>query len=315
MTTLVTGALGCIGAWAVKHLVEQGQPVVSFDLADKGHRIDALMTPEEQAKATFVVGDLRDFDTVLNVMQKHNITKIIHLAALQVPFCRADPVKGAQVNVVGTVNIFEAAKQMGIKHLAQASSIAVYGAPDDYDEQVLGENAKMQPRTLYGVYKQADEGIARVYWNDYQLSSVALRPFTVYGVGRDQGLTSDPTKAMLHAVAGKPFHIGFGGKMQMQLASDTALQFIAAANTPLQGSFGFNMGGNIVSVEEIVNIIREEIPTAQITHESKSLPFPEGFDDSELRHHLPFTSMPLRDGISHTLAHFKALLNEGRMTL
>ena len=75
MTTLVTGALGCIGAWTVKHLVEQDQPVVSFDLAAKGHRIDALMTTEEQTKVTFVVGDLRDFDTVLNTVKEYGITK------------------------------------------------------------------------------------------------------------------------------------------------------------------------------------------------------------------------------------------------
>src|SRR5258708_2646134 len=124
-TYLVTGALGCIGAWTVYHLVQQGHKVVSFDLADHGHRIDMLLTPEEQQAVTFVRGDLVDTAQVLQTFNDHGITHVIHLAALQVPFCRANPVLGAQVNVVGTVNIFEAARQTGVSHLAYASSIAV----------------------------------------------------------------------------------------------------------------------------------------------------------------------------------------------
>jgi len=213
-TYLVTGALGCIGAWTVYHLLKQGERVVSFDLYDRGHRLDLLLTPDEQKAITFVRGDLADFSQVLDAFKTHNVTHVVHLAALQVPFCRADPVKGAQVNVVGTVNMFEAAKQTGVSHLAYASSIAVYGPPDEYSAGPIAHTAQFAPRTLYGVYKQANEGTARVYWLDYKISSTALRPYTVYGPGRDQGLTSDPTKAMLAAAASHPFHINFGGRMR-----------------------------------------------------------------------------------------------------
>jgi UDP-glucuronate 4-epimerase len=311
MATLITGALGCIGAWTAKHLLEQNEKVVSFDLYDGGHRLDYLLTKEQQQAITFVKGDISDFSHVQKAFQEHGITQVIHLAALQVPFCRADPVKGAQVNVVGTVNMFEAAKQSGVKHIAYASSIAVYGAPDEYDDALLGNDAQMAPRTLYGVYKQADEGIARIYWNDYQLSSIALRPFTVYGVGRDQGLTSDPTKAMLAVLKGEAFHINFGGKLQFQLASDTALQFIEAARTPLAGAYGFTMGGEPVTIEQVVGYIREIEPTAQITYGENSLPFPEAFDDTALRQHLKVYETPLKDGIAQTMSHFRHLLVTG----
>jgi nucleoside-diphosphate-sugar epimerase len=118
----------------------------------------------------------------------------VHLAALQVPFCKADPVLGAQVNVTGTVNVFEAAKRQGLDTtIAYASSAAVHN-----------EHGEVAPRTLYGVYKVANEGTARIYADDDGVASIGLRPFIVYGPGRDQGLTADPTLAMQAAARGEP---------------------------------------------------------------------------------------------------------------
>ena len=311
-TFLVTGALGCIGAWTLKHLVAQGAQVVSLDLHGRGHRLDLLMSAEEQAAIHFEIADLSQADSVFGVFERHSITHIIHLAALQVPFCKADPIKGAQVNVVGTVNLFEAARRAGIHHLAYASSIAVYGAPDEYDDIVTAD-AAMHPRTLYGVYKQADEGIARIYAQDYGVHSIALRPYTVYGVGRDQGLTSDPTKAMLAAVQGKPFHINFGGTLQLQWASDVAQSFIAAGRATLEGAQGWNMGGQPVTIPEIIAMIRALRPQAQLSYTDAPLPFPAAFDDSALRAHLPHYETPLQTGIEQTLAHFEACLTDGRL--
>jgi nucleoside-diphosphate-sugar epimerase len=315
MMILVTGASGCIGAWVLHHLVKRGEPVIAFDIVRGGHRIDQVLTMKEQQNITFVQGDLSDFATVKGLFEQYPITHVIHLAALQVPFCRADPVRGAQVNVIGTVNLFEAARRKGIKHIAYASSIAVFGAPEDYDQAALTDDAPAFPRTLYGVYKQANEAAARVYFHDYGMTSTGLRPHTVYGVGRDQGLTSDPTKAMLHAVASKPYHINFGGRLQLQLASDTALQFIEAAIHPLDRAYVFNMGGRVVSVEEIVTLIKRNRPQAQITHAANALPFPEQLDDSGLRQHLKVYETPLEVGIQKTMAMFADLMQRGQITL
>src|SRR5579859_3673209 len=284
-TILVTGALGCIGAWTLHHLVQKGERAVSFDLGDSGHRLDLLMTPDEKAAVTFVRGDLTDSSQVLDVCKTQHITHIIHLAALQVPFCRANPVLGAQVNVVGTVNIFEAARQSGINHLTYASSISVYGPQEMYPAGPVAHNAPLAPTNLYGVYKQADEGLARIYWQDHKIGSTALRPYTVYGLGRDQGLTSDPTKGMLAAAAGQPFTINFNSKMQFQFASDVAQQFIDAALMPLDGCYVFNLGGDSADSMDIVKLIKRVKPDAAITYTETRLPFPECFDDSELRGH------------------------------
>ncbi len=126
---------------------------------------------------------------------------------------RADPLLGSRVNVVGTVNVFEATKQRELGPVVYASSIAAL-APDGSDTA--------PPSTLYGVFKRANEQGAGVYFAENGVSSVGLRPHTVYGIGRDQGVTSAPTTAMLAAVAGVPYRIPYGGACQLQLARDVA---------------------------------------------------------------------------------------------
>ena len=170
---LVTGALGCIGAWTAVTLVREGVGVVAFDLSDDDRRLRLIADAGELAPISFARGDITDLRTVERVLAEHEITHIVHLAALQVPFCRENPVLCAHVNVTGTVNVFEAAKRLGLANtIAYASSAAVY------DQQ-----GAIAPSTLYGVYKVADEGIARVYAGESGVASIGLRPFTVYGPG------------------------------------------------------------------------------------------------------------------------------------
>ena len=125
---LVTGALGCIGAWTVRGLVRDGAQVVALDVGSDARRLRLIMTPDELAAVTFVTGDITDLASVEAVLDGHGITNVIHLAALQVPFCRADPPRGALVNVVGTVNIFEAVRRRAdaMAPVVYTSSMAVY---------------------------------------------------------------------------------------------------------------------------------------------------------------------------------------------
>src|SRR6185503_12473817 len=152
---LVTGALGCIGAWAVKRLVDEGTPVWTYDLGSSNHRLKLIMEDEALAKVNLVSGDITEFDAFDRVVADNGITNIIHLAAFQVPFVRAEPVLGAKVNLVGMAVVLESAKRHKdqLQGLAYASSAAVYGPPG------MGN----QTTSLYGVHKQAKEGMARIY--------------------------------------------------------------------------------------------------------------------------------------------------------
>lgn len=311
---LVTGAMGCIGAWVLFHLVQQGKQGIGFDLNEDRHRLDLLLDRSEQAVITLTRGDLTDYSQVLSVVRDQHVTHIIHLAALQVPFCRENPVLGAQVNVVGTVNVFEAARHCGIKHLTYASSVAVYGPPaSEQAGQVLLE-APLNPATLYGVYKIANETTARIYWQDHGISSTALRPYTVYGPGRDQGFTSGPTKAMLAAAAGKPYHIPFDGPCQYHYASDVALQFIEAAEQLSNGAFVYNLGGEPVTSTRFIELIRKFCPDAEITCSDAGLPFPAGFDAAPLQRAFSrIYTTPLDEGIQQTIEKFRSELRSGHI--
>lgn len=323
---LVTGAMGCIGAWVVRHLARGGAPwensrVVVFDLATDPKRLKLLLDPDALNRVTFVAGDITDLAALERALDEHRITHVIHLAALQIPFCRADPPLGARVNVVGTVNIFEAVKRRTrtarINKVVYASSVAVYDSAEAYPAgRPLAHDAPLHPNSLYGVYKQANEGTARVYWEENQVSSLGLRPYTVYGVGRDQGLTSTPTKAMFAAAVGQPYHISYGGRNDFNYASDVARAFIAAARAPFEGADIFNIHGSAAHMREVVAAIEAAAPEmrGQITFEEKPLPFPDEVDGTPLARVVgPLPMTPLAEGVAWTVARFRELVAKGKM--
>src|SRR6185503_19866802 len=106
---LVTGAAGCIGAWTMKLLLEEGADAIGADLSPDGRRLRLIAGDRPAADARLVALDITDRAAVRTLVETERITHVIHLAALQAPFCRADPVRGAQVNVTGTIDVFEAA--------------------------------------------------------------------------------------------------------------------------------------------------------------------------------------------------------------
>ena len=161
------------------------------------------MNDEEISQTKVVTGDITEASALLPIIDSFGITNLIHLAGLQVPTCKVNPRLGAMVNVLGTINVFEAARQRQrqIKNVTYASSAAVFGAVAE--ERAINERDEPQPTSHYGVFKRCNEGNARIYHLDHGVNSIGLRPLTVYGVGRDFGLTSDPTKAMKAAVAGR----------------------------------------------------------------------------------------------------------------
>jgi UDP-glucuronate 4-epimerase len=317
---LITGAFGCIGAWAVKRLTDEGVPVVTYDLPGRPARLELIMEPDDLANVDIVAGDITDAAAFERVVVDKGITNIIHLAALQVPFVRANPILGAQVNVVGSAVVLETAK----KHAAQvngvtyASSIAIYGTADMYERGALPHDAPHFPVTLYGVTKEANEQWARIYWQDYQVPSIGLRPFFVYGPGRDQGVSSTPTKAMVAAAAGRPYHVSFGGTALYQHADDVAASFIQASRAMPKGCEVYNLGGTDATVEEIVGHINRIAPemAGKITHETAPLFTPDSVDGSELEKVIgPVRWRSIEQGIRDTMDHVRSAVSAGRIDL
>jgi UDP-glucuronate 4-epimerase len=300
---LVTGAYGCIGAWVLRQLVDEGVDVVAADASTDDHRVTALLSPDELRGIRLLRADISRPDEVAGLFE-HAPTRVVHLAALQVPFCRADPVRGAQVNVVGTVAILAAAASAGLEMpVVYASSAAAFAAADAGDGDPSGH-----PATHYGVYKFANEESARVFAAESGVASIGLRPYVVYGPGRDQGLTSAPTAAMRAAARGEPFTIPYSGRSQLQYAPDAAAAFVAAARAPFRGATVVNVPGVAVSVEETVAAIERAVPAAAGTIDvtGPPLPFPEELDTSafaEVAGEAPLT--PFDEGVAATIEHFR----------
>ena len=296
--------MGCIGAWTTKLLLDDGADVAIFDLSTDDRRLQAIIDSTTLAGVERISGDITDVDQVRQAAIGR--THIIHLAALQVPFCRANPPLGAAVNVTGTVNVFEAAKDNEIDHLAYASSMAVYGHPKNYDVDILPPDAARLPETLYGVFKVANEDTAAIYWQDDQVPSIGIRPYTVYGPLRDQGVTAQPTLAIEAAVRGDEYHIQYGGVAGFQFAPDVARVLTMAVRAAPDRAHVYSLAGDIVSMAEYVDVVSDVTGSATITHGDDPLPFPDGADDGLLRQRLgelPHTS--LRDAIAVTAEFFK----------
>ena len=303
---LVTGALGCVGAWCLKAVLAHGDEPVGYDLGDRTHRLDLVLSPEERAQVTLVQGDVTDLEALGRVLDSNAITRVVHLAALQVPFCRADPVLGARVNVVGTVNVFEAVKRRldRIPGVAYASSAAVYSAADPSPAPESGGTA---PGTLYGVYKLANEGTARVYWAESSVPSIGIRPYVVYGPGRDQGMTSGPTAAMQAAARGESFEIPYGGVAQYDYAPAVAEAFVRAAAAPA-GAVVANFPGVVAAMADVAASIEAAAPEpVRISWRDEPLPFPAELQARALEQTLGQLPRPsLDEGIRETMERFRA---------
>ncbi|HEX3314269.1 MAG TPA: NAD(P)-dependent oxidoreductase [Gemmataceae bacterium] len=318
MNVLLTGGYGCIGSWIAKNLLERGDRVWSYDLREDPKRMRLIMPAEQVRQVTFVAGDVTDLPKLRSVLEAEKITHVVHLAGLQVPVCRADPMLGAKVNVLGTLAVFEAVKALGaqITRLVYTSSAAVFGPPEAYPAGSLDDDVPLRPTTHYGYFKCCNEGNARIYFQDHGISSIGLRPWTVYGVGRDFGMTSEPTKAIKSLALDRDYRITYGGWQDMQLVDDVAKITIRCLERPYSGSKAYNLRGHHVDLPTFHRALCAVDPTAntRITFGDRQLAIAHDLDDSALERDLgPMPRTSLEEGIRRTLDVFRTLRREGRL--
>lgn len=316
----MTGGYGCIGSWVARQLVESGREVWVFDLKQDTHRVDLLLDVDQRALVHFVPGDVSEPDQVRAAVEDVGATHLLHLAGLQSPTCRANPVLGAKVNVIGTLAVFEAAVALKgqVERVVYASSAAVHGPAEPGSVGPTGDEVRLAPLSHYGAFKVCNELNARVYWLDQGITSVGLRPWTVYGVGRDFGMTSEPTKAIKSVAAGLPYRISYGGSQDLQYVGDVAGTFLRALEAPFEGAEAFNVRGAVVTIESFVSLLHEVAPESArlISHGDRQLPIAFDLDDSRLDSALgPIPRTSLRDGMIDTYRRFCALRDEGRLDL
>ncbi|MSU76728.1 MAG: NAD(P)-dependent oxidoreductase [Gemmataceae bacterium] len=318
MNVLLTGGYGCIGSWIARNLLQRGDRVWVYDLKEDPKRMRLIMDEALVRQVSFVQGDVTDLPRLRESLERNAITHIVHLAGLQVPTCRADPILGAKVNVLGTLAVFEAVKQLHgqVQRLVYTSSAAVFGPPEHYAKGWLADDVPLTPSTHYGVFKCTNEGNARIYFQDNGISSVGLRPWTVFGVGRDFGMTSEPTKAIKSLALGRKYHITYGGIQDMQYVDDVARIVVRCLEAPYQGAKSYNLRGHVVDLPTLHRAMVEAEPSAAnlITFGERQIAIAYDLDDSALQRDLgPMPLTPLVEGIRQTLQMFRKLQAEGRL--
>jgi nucleoside-diphosphate-sugar epimerase len=318
MRVLITGGYGFIGAWIARDLLARGDQVFVYDLKEDPRRLRLILPEAEVKKVAFVPGDVTDLPALSKAVADHGITHVVHLAGLQVPTCRADPMLGAKVNVLGTLAVFEAVKAAGgqVKRLVYASSAAVFGGPDKYPAGPLADDVLLVPSTHYGVFKICNEGNARIYFQDAGISSVGLRPWTVYGVGRDLGMTSEPTKAIKAVLLGRPYHISFGGWTDFQYVDDVAKAFVLCLERPYTGAKSYNLRGAVVTLADFHRALCAVLPDAArlVTLGTTQIAIAHDLSDAGIERDLgPMPKTPLEAGIRETVRIFAQLRAEGRL--
>jgi len=292
---LITGGSGFLGAWIIRRLAARGLEARVFDIHDRRATVAAI-AGDAAHRLDWRVGDIADGQAVRQAMQ--GCGGVVHLAGVLTPDCAAHPVRGAQINLIGTLNVFEAAQAAGIAQVAYASSAGVYG-PLDARHPL--------PMTHYGAFKLAAEGSARAYWHDRQIASIGFRPFVVYGPGRETGVSAGPSLACRAAARGQAYTLGYTGAAGLVYVDDVAQAFEQALLTPVQGAHVYNLVGQSATVDEVMAEIRRQAPGAQLKAEGPPLTIAPGLGEEGLDALLPERqTTPLAQGIAATLQHYRA---------
>ena len=310
---LVTGGSGFFGSWIVKRLLEDGDRVTVVDLKLVTQLWEMVMTPEQIAKVNFVSASA-DEPAFVDAVVAARPDAIIHLAGVQMPTCRANPVLGAKVNVIGTLNVFEAAKALKaayeaagdatrVPKIVYASSAAVFGPDAEYGEQAVDDMSAPKPTSHYGAFKLCGEFAAKAYFLVNGIPSVGLRPLTVYGPGRLVGLTSFPSRAIAAAV-----NIREIADIFVQCSRDAAVKDAKV----------YTVGGDTVSTAEFVAELAKIVPEAAglISVSGGDLPIASKIDDASLRHDYPaIMRLPLAAGIAESVAMFQEHKAKGTLVV
>ena len=268
MSILVTGVNGLVGAHVARILAAEGHRVVGHDLNRAG---ELAFYPEVQRAITFVWGDVTQLSHLVEVVEKHEVKDVIHLASLrnEVLF-KACPTELMRVNLSGVQNLLELARLGKIGRIVFASTAAVYGQVQD-PEAPIGEDAPQNPIGIYANSKVMCENLFRAYRNVYGVDSIILRLSRVWGrlanldtLEFGNPLSSFVSKVLRGVPIDDPSGAEFGG--DFSYAPDVAMGFYRAYATPRPAEWIYNIGpGKFYRLSQVGEILQQFVPGARIS--------------------------------------------------
>lgn len=327
----LTGGTGCIGAATTHVLMSRDVDEVVIATRSGSEGMLRLWFPEKlDPRIKVVKGDVSNGQQIRELVHTHQPTRIIHLSAFQSPDCDASPVRGMEVNVGGTLNLLNAAADLGdrLERFVFASSAAVYGPRSLYPGETVEEKDPLAPPNLYGVWKMASEQLTRLFQEKTGVPTVCLRLNTTYGKGREKGKTSAPTVAMkavaLGYARGKtlPFRMPYFGRENYHYVGDVGAHFASCALDSFEGFGAFNIRGKTVEVEEFLALIKQIAASLGmlaavdlgIAKDATRAFFVCDLEDSAIQTAFPgLPQTPLENGIRLSLETFREAATDDRL--
>lgn len=336
----ITGGTGCIGASCIhKLLTDYRDQVDTIILATRtgdpkllkmwlGDEVDKLVA---DGTIKFATVDIGDQDSLKSALQDHAPNRIIHLGAFQSPDCAAYPARGCEINVIGTLNLFNLAEELKpLDRFVYASSAAVYGKRAIYPGATVGEHETLAPPNLYGVWKVAGEHLAALFHEKTNVPTVSLRLNTTFGPGRDRGKTSAPTVGLKSIALGAnknetiPFSMPYGGRENYHYVEDVGAHFAGVCMLPFEGNGAFNIKGKTIEIQEFLNIAKKvanelgmgEACELGIVENAEPNLFVCDLEDSSVEANFPgLPRTDIEEGIKKTLTTFAQHAADGSLSL
>lgn len=283
MKYLITGGTGFLGSYICKQLLQEGNSVVCYDYAVNQNSIQQVLTAQEMAQVTCVQGDVRDLCQIIHVCQTYGVEKIIHLAGMLKDACEKNVPAAIETNIMGTVNLFEAARICGVKRVVWASSSSAVGSPDFVQEERLPNDVPHAPVTLYGKFKDTCEFLGKYYNEAYGLETVGLRYVTIYGMARMRGGSNWINGLLNQPALGIASQVPCGGYApNIVYVKDAARATVlaATADTGRLTRSAYYVSGDQRPISEIRDYVMQLLPEADITLVPGSYEVRESYDTS-----------------------------------
>lgn len=255
MRYLITGGAGFIGSNLAQKLAEQGEQVRILDNFSSGKRENVESLPDN---VEVIEGDIRDYWTVVEAVK--DVDYVLHQAALpSVPRSVKNPLTSNEVNINGTLNVLEAARQAGVRKFVMASSSSVYGESEELPKH---EGMRPSPLSPYAITKLTAEYYLKVYWELYRFPTVALRYFNIFGPRQDPAseyAAVIPKFATALLTGGKPTVFGDGEQSRDFTYIDNCVQanLLAATNDDMVGTYYNVACGGQFTLNQLLDQLRE----------------------------------------------------------
>ncbi len=276
MNILTTGGSGMFGRKTILHLLQDPEisSVTSMDLTPP---VDWFTKTIDDYKDRFhfIHGDISRLEDILDAIKVCSIDRIIHWAVVMGMAANTQPRLATKVNMLGTCNIFEAARLMGINRIVYASSRNVYGMPQDvYGDREVTEDDQIYPNNSYGIAKRYAEILAGQYSEQFGIQSTGIRPAIGYGHGGRTPIQywSDMPSAV---AVGEPYFFEMDGtEPESLVAADDLGEFARILiKAPSSPNPIYNVGGPPVTMRDLARVICKYIPDARIEFGDKESPF------------------------------------------